>query len=150
MFAPFLNALTGDFMTIALGIDRALKIMDELKFYPKVLSTSDVAEAIFTRGLQHNKAEGVFFNDWVTSEDFRRSFEERYEKAPIIEPQNSYEAMRSIVEALRSDAGNPNAGMRSVNYNGVSGRIDLTKSHSGNLAPSSLMVVKEGKIVPVS
>ncbi len=138
-----------DAVIIAFAIDRALQRMNELNFHPKVLSTNDVAEAIRARGLHAKVAEGVFFNDWLTSDEFQSNFKERYKEPPIMEPQNSYEAMRSVIRAARNNLSKPDLGMNSVNYEGVSGPINFSKSHAGNLAPATLMVVKDGKIAPV-
>jgi branched-chain amino acid transport system substrate-binding protein len=84
-----------DAVIIAFGTDRALKRMKELRFTPKVLTTSDIDEAIHSRGFPAHEAEGVYFADWLPTESFRKRFERRFNDRPIMAPQNSYEAVRT-------------------------------------------------------
>ena len=60
-----------------------------------------------------------------------------------MEPQNSYEAVRAIVAALKLDVDSPVNGMKKVKYPGVAGPIDFTDSHAGNLSSAALYEVTE-------
>jgi branched-chain amino acid transport system substrate-binding protein len=138
-----------DAVVVAFGVDRALRRMREIGFAPKILSTSDVMEALQTRGLSREQAEGVYFNDWLASPQFKQRFQSRYQQPAIMEPQNSYEAVRSIAEAYRRSPGDLLAGMRQVKYEGVAGKIDFTRSRAGNMGEGTLLQVKKGQVVTV-
>lgn len=132
-----------DALIIAFGIDRALKRMKEINFSPKVLTTSDLDEAIHSRGLPAQDAIGVYFIDWLASDDFRKRFQARFNQPPIMAPQGSYEAVRVIAEAYRIDERDLPAAVSRLRYAGVSGPIDFTGSHAGNQGNATLMVVSD-------
>lgn len=135
-----------DGLIVAMGIDRALRRMRETGMKAVVLTTSDLVEALETRGLSASEAEGVYFNDWTPSQEFQKSFRARYNASPIMEPQNSYEAMRAVLRAYAADSAKPAEGMARVKYEGVMGPIDFTNSPAGNHAEGGLFQVKQGKI----
>ncbi|MCC6954024.1 MAG: ABC transporter substrate-binding protein [Deltaproteobacteria bacterium] len=136
-----------DAVIIPFGIDRAVRRLREQKMDVTILSTSDVSEAIYRRKFPFAEAEGIYFNDWPPGARFRDAFENLYGTHPIMEPQNMYEAVRSVAYALRLDAKNPKAAMSKLRYDGAGGVIDFTRSHAGNGALSKLMVVREFEIV---
>lgn len=137
-----------DAVIIAFGIDRALKRMKEIHFSPKVLTTSDLDEAIHRRGFPAEEALGVYFADWLPTEDFRNRFRARYNDLPIMAPQNSYEAVRALAEALRQNNGDLQESLKTVHYSGDAGPIDFRGSRAGNRASATLMVVTRDGIRP--
>lgn len=138
-----------DALIVAFGIDRALKRMRELKFTPKVLTTSDVAEAIHNRGFPASEAEGVYFADWLATEGFQRRFQARFNALPIMSPQNSYEAIKTLAEGFRKNERDPQQGILTLHYVGDTGPVDYRNSRAGNRATSSLLMVSEGLTVSV-
>lgn len=141
------KAVKSDALVLPFGVDRALRRVKELNLPHAILSTSSVAEAL-DAGLSPEIAEGVYFNDWVASPEFRDKFEKRFHANPIMEPQNTYEAVRAVAYALRKNRNDPRSALMQLKYQGVGGTIDFTSSHSGNYANSMLMTVRDGKIVP--
>lgn len=138
-----------DAVIVAFGIDRALKRMKEFKFEPKVLTTSDMDEAIHSRGFPAKEAEGVFFADWLATEGFRQRFEARFLTKAIMAPQNSYEAIKTLAEAFRRNAIDPQMAILDLHYSGATGPIDYRGSRAGNRATSSLMMVSKGVVRPI-
>ncbi len=135
-----------DGLIVAIGIDRAVRRMREAGMKAVVLTTSDLAEAVEMRGMPIQEAEGVYFNDWKPSQEFQDAFTLRYARTPIMEPQNSYEALRSVLKAYALNSGNPAGGMRRVKYEGVMGPIDFARGPAGNYAEGGLFRVEQGKI----
>jgi len=134
-----------DAIMIPFSLDRALRRMGEIGFKAKVLSTSDVIEAIFRRGFRQMDAAGVYFNDWQAKAEFAQVFEAKYGEPPIMEPQNSYEAIRAIARGFELNPANLLEGLKRVKYQGVAGLVDFTRSHAGNYAQGKLYrVEKEG------
>ena len=139
-----------DALIVAINIDRTLRQMRNVGMKAVVLTTSDLMEAIHNRHLPAGEAEGVYFNDWRASDAFRQRFYERYHTEPIMEPQNSYEAVRAVLRAYEINPENPARGMRQVSYDGVTGRIDFTRGSAGNFASGDLYKVKDGTVVRIA
>jgi branched-chain amino acid transport system substrate-binding protein len=138
-----------DAVIVAFGVDRALKRMKELHFHPKVLTTSDLDEAIKSRGLQASEAEGVYFVDWLATESFAKRFKAQYDTEPIMAPQNSYEAVMVLARAFKDSPNDLQKGVSSLNYPGATGAIDFRGTHAGNRGEATLMVVANGITRPV-
>jgi branched-chain amino acid transport system substrate-binding protein len=139
-----------DALILAFGIERALKRMKELQFAPVVLTTSDLDEAIHRRGLSPEEAEGVFFADWLASSGFQERFRARFNEAPIMAPQNSYEAVKIIAEAFRRNERGLQHAIQSLHYSGDIGQVDYRGTRAGNRAQSTLLVVANGVVRPVA
>ena len=137
-----------DALIVPFNTDRALRRMKEAGFAPKVLMTSDIDEAINRRGFPLGEAQGVYFVDWLPTPEFSRSFEARYHDRPIMSPQNSYESLRALAEAMRQGGNDLESAVRSLHYQGGVGPVDFNGGHSGNKAAATLMVVTEKGIVP--
>ena len=137
-----------DVLIVAFGIDRALKRMQEIHFTPKVLTTSDLDEAIHSRGFPASEAEGVYFADWLPTESFSARFQARFNDLPIMAPQNSYEALRTLAEAFRKNDPDLQHAIQTLNYSGDTGPVDYRGTRAGNRANSTLLVVSNGKIRP--
>jgi len=135
-----------DGVIIAFGIDRALRRMKEVRFSPKVLTTSDLDEAINSRGFPASEAEGVYFADWLATDDFQRRFRERFHSQPIMAPQNSFEAIITIAEAMRRSKGDLQSSIQELNYSGATGPIDYRGSRAGNRGSATLLKVSGGRI----
>jgi ABC-type branched-subunit amino acid transport system substrate-binding protein len=148
MRIEILRAMTKrpDALIVAFGIDRALKRMKELQFSPKVFTTSDLDEAIHSRGFPASHAEGVYFADWLATENFRSRFQARFNDLPIMAPQNSYEAIKALAEAFRKNDGDPQQAMLDLSYYGATGAVDFRGTRAGNRAKSTLLMVSNGKI----
>ena len=138
-----------DALIVAFNTDKALQGMKELNFSPKLLMTSDIDEAVNRRGLPLQEARGVYFVDWLPTEEFTRNFERRYREPPIMAPRNSYDAVRTIAEAFRTGETNLQSAIGKIYYFGGVGPIDFRTSRSGNKAAASLMIVTERGIEPV-
>lgn len=135
-----------DAVIVAFGIDRVLKRMQELQFKPKILTTSDLDEAINQRGLPVRAAEGVYYADWLASESYQSRFQSRFGDTPIMAPQNSSEALRILVEALRRDTLDLQQAIQTLHYLGDTGPVDFRGTRAGNRATASLRVVSGGTI----
>jgi branched-chain amino acid transport system substrate-binding protein len=144
------KSMRPDGVIIAFGIDRALRRMKELQFTPKVLTTSDLDEAINSRGFPASEAEGAYFADWLATDDFQRRFRERFHSQPIMAPQNSYEAIMTIAEAMRRSKGDLQSSIQELNYPGATGPIDYRGSRAGNRGSATLLKVSGGQISLVS
>jgi branched-chain amino acid transport system substrate-binding protein len=151
MRAEVLRAKTKqpDAVIVAFAIDRALKRMQELQFSPRVLTTSDLDEAIHSRGLSTTEAEGVYFVDWLASDSFQKRFMARFSTAPIMAPQNSYEAVKVVAEGLRLNNNDLQQAIQSLNYSGDIGAVDFGGTRAGNRARATLRVVHNGTIQSV-
>jgi ABC-type branched-subunit amino acid transport system substrate-binding protein len=143
------NCITDYTTDMRAGIDRALKRMKELNFTPKVLTTSDLDEAIHSRGFPASEAEGIFFADWLPTVGFSERFRARFNERPLMAPQNSYEAVRVVVEGLRRNERDLEGEILALHYDGDAGPVDFRGSRAGNRAEASLMVVSNGEIRPV-
>jgi ABC-type branched-subunit amino acid transport system substrate-binding protein len=135
-----------DALIVAFGIDRALRRMQEIQFSPKVLTTSDLDEAIHSRGFPASHAEGVYFADWLATESFRKRFQARFNDLPIMAPQNSYEAIKALAEAFRKSDRDLQHAMLGLNYSGDTGAVDFRGTRAGNRAKSTLLMVSNGMI----
>jgi branched-chain amino acid transport system substrate-binding protein len=138
-----------DGVIVAFGVDRALTRMKEIQFTPKVLTTSDLDEAINRRGFPAHQAEGVFFADWLPTESFRQRFLNRFQEPPIMAPHNSYEALRTIAGGLRTGEADLQGAILKLKYSGDTGPVDYQGTRAGNQALATLMVVSQGTIRPV-
>jgi len=144
------SAKDPDAIITGYGIERVVKRMKEINFEAKILTTSDIIEALHYRGLSLKESSGIYFNDWLAGEDFHSAFEKEYEAKAVLEPQNSYEAIIALARALRSEEKDLLRALKSTRYEGVSGPIDFTRSNAVNYAKGSLMLIKDGQILNLS
>lgn len=119
---------------------------NELKFFPKIHTTSDIREAISYRGFSINNAENTYFIDWRANKNFNDKFLSLYKEEPIFAPQNSYEALHSLSKALKNNIIYPHHGLKSIKYEGIAGPINFTQSMAGNHSLSQLFTIKNQKI----
>ncbi len=65
-------------------------------------------------------------------------------------PHNSYEALRTIAEGLRTKQPDLQGAILKLKYPGDTGPIDYQGTRAGNRAISTLMVVSQGAIRAVA
>jgi len=139
-----------DAVIIAHHAERIIKLFSEQHFRPLILSTSNIMEVLHGRSLDPKLAEGVYYTDWIPSEEFSAKFQNKYNTAPILEAYNSYELIRTIMHASQAQAPNLRVGFDSVHYLGVAGPIDFRGTFAGNQAVAKLVRVHQGitKVLP--
>jgi ABC-type branched-subunit amino acid transport system substrate-binding protein len=126
----------------ALGFFKALRV---LKYEGRVVSANHILEHILDPSIQP-LIEGAWVVDSPTTATFRSTFEKRFGHPPILEPQTSYEAIRSINFAHKHGE----KLLNKVHYQGVAGEIDFRSSCAGNHATWNLFQIKQGKLLPVN
>lgn len=76
---------------------------------------------------------------------FKEKFQRRFNRYPILEAYSGYEAMRSVVFALKRQRKAPHEAMRDVVYQGVAGPIDYSgTSCAGNQSDWGLFQIRGG------
>lgn len=138
-----------DAIITSMYADLVLQRMREQNISAKVLTTSDMVEALAVRNAAPGLVEGAFFTYWKPSEQFIAAFRARFGKEPILEAHNHYESLRSVARAFKANPTNPLLGLQSVKYEGVAGPIDFTKGPFANYGEGKLYRVHEGKPVVV-
>ena len=139
-----------DVVIAGYGADRVIRRMKEIKLDATVFTTSDIIEGIYVRGFPIREAEGVFFNDWKASNEFTDKYFKRFGEKPILEPQNSYEAVRAIAKGLSINRSDLKKGLSEVVYQGALGTIDFKNTHAPSRAHGSLFKISKGDIAPLS
>jgi len=127
-----------DAVIVAFAVDKVIRRMNELKFKVPVLTTSDIVEAVHFRGLPLEQTKGLYFNDWRAETTFLENFKRIYNEEAIMEPQNSYESIRTIAKGYEINKEDLASGIKKVKYQGVAGPIDFTTSNAGNYAEAKL------------
>lgn len=133
-----------DAIIVAHQVERILKLFEENRYHPLVLTTSNVVEVLDNKTLPMKLAEGLYFTNWIPTSEFEAEFRKRYKAAPIMEAYNSYEALRSIFLAYEKNAQNLRDGFNMLAYQGVAGPIDFRNSAAGNNSPAVLVQVRNG------
>jgi ABC-type branched-subunit amino acid transport system substrate-binding protein len=118
-----------------------LRALRRLQYRGAVISANHVLEHL-NDPPPRELLEGVYVVDSPVSDDFRQQFEHRFGHAPVLEPQTSYEAVRSIARAAKE--GRPS--LRGVNYRGVAGDIDFRSGCAGNRAEWRVFQIARGKL----
>lgn len=106
--------------------DVAIKALYNSGVAAKILTTSGIVEAVKARSFPVEYTKNVWFMYWSPDNKFIQNFQEKYGSYPIMEAQNSYEAIRSIAAGLKNNPGNIQAGMKSVKYQSTDGEMDFT------------------------
>ena len=132
-----------DFKIEALKIKT--KRFREINFKPLILTTSEIIEPIKIRNFSLDKLDGIFYTDFQANIDFQNKFKNKFNIDPFFEPQNLYEALRGIAKALEVDSKKPWELIKSVSYDGVSGKIDFS-SQSANFGDASLFKIENNSI----
>jgi len=121
-----------------------LKRIAELGFQAKLITTSNITEELALKIVPVALSEGVYYTDWRPNDEFIAKFQAKFSKSPMLNAADAYEAMRSIFKALAVDPENPTRGMGKVKYQGVTGEMNFTESHDGNLAQAQLYRISGG------
>ena len=106
-----------------------LRARYELKVGIPTLMTNVIIDALEVERISREVAVGVYFTNWPQSEKFINSFKTLYDTHPIIEAENSYEAVRSLAKAFTDNQEDVLVGLRQVKYQGVGGLVDFTSSN---------------------
>jgi branched-chain amino acid transport system substrate-binding protein len=135
-----------DAVIIAYMGDVILRRMKEQRFAPKVLATNNLIEDLKIKKAPQELFEGVFITDWQPSEIFLTKFKQRFGRDAVVEAHNSYEALRSLAQALKANETDPVSSLRTVKYEGVAGTIDFSGSSFANHSVGKLYQVKNGNL----
>jgi ABC-type branched-subunit amino acid transport system substrate-binding protein len=153
------NDYTSDFRTDALQIsaakpdlilishlsERILQRLAELKYSVPILSTGNIVGVLSNGTLSKSLSEGVYFTDWSPSESYLKQFREKFGRDSIMESHNSYEALKTLVDAIKNNPSDPASAIRQSKRVGVAGLIDFTKDFSGNYGTAQLYQIHDGK-----
>jgi ABC-type branched-subunit amino acid transport system substrate-binding protein len=107
--------------------DVATKALSNLHIRAKILTTTGIVEAVMARDFPVEYTRNVWFLYWSPDQKFIQDFQAKFGKYPIMEAQNSYEAIRSIAAALKNNPSDVLTGLHSVSYETVEGHIDFTR-----------------------
>ena len=121
-----------------------LRRMKEQKLSIKVLTTSNVIEDIKLKKAPDELFEGIYTTDWKPNNEFIDKFREKFKTEPIVEAHNSYEVLRSIAQALKSNEVDTLSALRTLKYDGVAGLIDFSGSSFPNKSTAQLYRVHNG------
>lgn len=92
-----------------------------------IIADSNTIDGFENQGsVSLEQLKDVYVIDWHPNKKFADSFQNKYGAYPILESQNSYEAVRSIAEALKNNPKDILAGLKEVKYTSVEGVIDFT------------------------
>jgi ABC-type branched-subunit amino acid transport system substrate-binding protein len=133
-----------DAVIISFYADRVMQRMKEQSFNPRILTTSDMVEALSVRKAEPIVVEGAYFTYWTPSEDFVRAFRAKFNRDPILEAHNHYEALRSLARGIEANPESPNLGLKQVKYDGVAGPIDFSQAPYPNLGVAKLYRTENG------
>lgn len=122
--------------------DVVFKAINELRLTAKVLTTNVVVDAVVVRHVSPVLFSRTWFLNWEPNKEFVDAFESTYGSYPIMESQNSYEAVRAVAKALEKNDSNVLKGLESVRYESVDGEVDFTGDHvTVNKAQAKLYTV---------
>jgi ABC-type branched-subunit amino acid transport system substrate-binding protein len=129
---PRLLAKNPDGIFIAHEPEGSMKALRQLGYKGVVAYANNVLEVMAGKDSPPAAFDGVYFVDVATSEDFSSRFQKKWGELPILEAHSSYETLRTISKAVRSNPKNPALGMKHVRYEGVAGPLDYSISCAGN------------------
>ncbi len=137
IFAPYLG-------------ERIARRVKEFKSSTKILTTLNIVESLLDDSANKEQLEDIYFVDFTAPEEYNKKFQDRFNEVPQFESHLSYESLRSLVKAYNQNPENIQTGLKSVAYQGVSGKIDFTKSNNGNNAEAVLYKIVNGNAEKVS
>lgn len=115
--------------------DRAVKALKNLGVSVPIVVDSNLVDGFENSNtIGVDQLKDVFVIDWRPNEDFSDRYKARYGRVPVLEAQNSYEAVRSIAKAIEIDSENLLTGLKQVKYTSVDGSIDFTSGD--NITPN--------------
>ena len=115
--------------------DRAVKALKNLGINNPILVDSNLVDG-FENGntIAVSQLNNVYVIDWRANSKFSEKYKSLYGKYPVLEAQNGYEAVRSVVKAMQNNPTNILEGLRKVKYESVDGNIDFTTG--SNITPN--------------
>ena len=125
-------------------MEQTLRRLDERRFRPKLLTTSNIVEVAVRHLAPIELLEGVYYPDWPPEAGFKAAFERKFGVPPLIEAHNHYEALRALAKAFAAKPSDPRAALAQLHYRGVTGEIDFRRSSAGNWSEGRLMQFKNG------
>lgn len=108
------------------------KTMRERSYKGMIVQSNAVFEALLRNEKNLKDLEGVYFADVNPNQEFHDKFEKRFGHKIMLEPQTSYEIIRSLVKAYKIDPKNLKEAIKKVEYNGVAGKINYRSNCSPN------------------
>jgi branched-chain amino acid transport system substrate-binding protein len=127
--------------------DRAINTLRTFGVMSPIVADSNAIAGYEVGGtVSTEQLKNAYIIDWHASDDFVKKFEAKYGIYPILEAQNSYEAVRSIAKGLQNNPTDLVMGLKEVKYNsvdGANGVIDFTTGTNinPNKTPASLYTV---------
>lgn len=123
----------------------SLKAIHDLRLDVPVLTTNVMIDGLEVQKMPREYGIDKYFMDWQPSTEFIEKFKKAYGTSPIMEAQNSYEAVRTIAKALEKNPNDILVGLRQVSYQSVDGNMDFTAGDhtTVNKAQSKLFKVTE-------
>ncbi|MBX7137823.1 MAG: ABC transporter substrate-binding protein [Oligoflexia bacterium] len=129
--------------------ERIIKRLNEQNFHPLILSTSNLASVLVQSLLPSTALEGAYFTDWQPASSFVETFTRNFNRAPMFEAHNHYQAIKSLAQAFALNPANLNAALRTLKFAGVAGEIDFSRGFAVNYSSAVLNKVENNKIRPV-
>ncbi len=145
--AAAMAAKRPDAVLMEFQTERIIKRMHELKFYPKILSTSDLLLAKFNKLLPDSELEGGYFIDWDAPEDFRKSFQAKFGHAPMFEAFSHYQAVKSLAQAFELKHGDLLSSLKSVRLEQAGEIVDFSRGFAANFGKGELKKFSGGAAV---
>jgi branched-chain amino acid transport system substrate-binding protein len=140
------KAMKPDIIMVTTSLPISLfKAMYDLKINIPTLTTTVMIDGLEVQKMPREYAMGKYFMDWQPNAEFIQKFKKAYGTTPIMEAQNSYEAVRTIAKALEKNPGDILVGLKQVSYQSVDGSMDFTKGDhiTVNKAQARLFKVTE-------
>ena len=138
-----------DFLSISYPIEVVARRMSEAGNKTLAFGNNLMLEALEFRNPIPGSMDGWYFSDFDGGPAFRSKFEARYGKEPVIEPHNSYEALRSVARAAAKNRSDVRAALKELSYEGVAGPVDFTKSNFGNQSGAVLKRIENSQAILV-
>jgi ABC-type branched-subunit amino acid transport system substrate-binding protein len=125
------------------------KAVAATRFSGPILSANNYLEVLHQQEDVGRIAQQVIIADPVISQEFRRSYEERFREPPILEAYSGYEAIRATVKALQGNREHPERVVKGLKYQGAGGEVDFTgASCAGNKTGWGLFRIEGRSTVP--
>ena len=116
--------------------DRAINTLRTFGVTAPIVADSNAIAGFETSdSVSLDQLKNAYIIDWHANDAFIKTFKAKYGKYPILEAQNSYEAVRSIAKALAANPTDIVAGLKTVKYSSVDGKdgiIDYTNGTNSN------------------
>lgn len=125
------------------------KALKRLRYKGKIVQSNALYEALLSGQGKTADFEGIFYADSDPTKEFAANFKKRFGLPPVLEPHKSYEMLRSVAKAFKTNSEDLSVGLRQVKYEGVSGPIDYTSNCNGNKTGWRLFTVRNGEPSPL-